>query len=196
MKLLLETICCQDGQLQALPWHEARMRDSLQQLGGGLSFPLSQIRVPEHARAGRYKCRLLYNGQLQQTEFLPYRIRPVRHLRLMEAGHIDYSCKYADRRAIEALFAARGDADDILMVRNGYITDTSYANVALWDGAAWHTPATPMLPGTRRARLLQQNQLQESRIRIADLVHFQQIALFNAMMGLHEGPRLPVKAIL
>ena len=80
------------------------------------------------------------------------------------------------------LYALRGDCDDIIIVRKGLLTDTSYANIAFWDGHRWITPAEPLLAGTCRARLLDEGWLVEGAIRSKDLPGFSRIRIFNAMM--------------
>jgi 4-amino-4-deoxychorismate lyase len=193
---LLETVRCQDGKLLALPYHEARMSNSQRTLfGRSYAIDLSKLSVPPYAHFGCWKCRILYRSQLEAVQFLPYQIRPVNRLKIIEADSVDYRLKYADRRALESLFEQRGEADDILMVKNGLIRDTYYANVALWDGYNWRTPAAPMLPGTRRAQLLDRQCLTPAYIRPEDLSNYQHIALFNAMMDLEEGPVLPTTAV-
>lgn len=193
---LIETICCQDGQLQALPYHQARIRRSRAALFGDAGpLPLNELSVPAHARSGRFKCRLTYGREIEQVAFEPYAIRPVHSLLALPADGLDYAFKYAERGAIQALYEQRGTADDILMIQNGLLTDTSYANVALWDGAHWFTPAVPLLLGTRRAQLLAQGRLRLADIRLADLPRFRKIALFNAMMDLGEGPVLGVEEV-
>jgi 4-amino-4-deoxychorismate lyase len=96
---------------------------------------------------------------------------------------IDYNLKYADRSALEALKAERPDADDVLIVKNGYVTDTTIANIAFFDGERWLTPATPLLEGTTRARLIDEGVLTPAPIRYDAIDHFKSVALFNALQG-------------
>lgn len=192
MPQLLETICCQDGQLLALDFHQERAERSANKLGFKEHINLETLTVPAFARRGRFKCRVLYRQTIEAATFTPYTIRPVRRLKLTPADHIEYNCKYADRTAITEAFQKRGLADDILMVKNGHLTDTSYANIALWDGRRWLTPALPMLEGTRRARLLQQQRIQPANIPSQAVYQFKKIVLFNAMMDLESGPVIPV----
>ena len=46
-------------------------------------------------------------------------------------------------------------------MKQGLLTDTSIANIALSDGTHWYTPAHPLLKGTKRAALLEEGILQE-----------------------------------
>lgn len=188
---LLETIRCESGRLLNLEWHRQRMaRSRLALLGLGNSLELGDIPIPPQAREGIFKCRVLYDSRIWHVEFTPYRIRPVRSLKLVAADGLEYGHKYAGRAGIGALFEKRGAADDILMIKDGLLADTSYANIALYDGSAWHTPARPLLPGTRREALIAAGKLTAADIPPGCLGDFQEIRLINAMMGLEEGPGL------
>ena len=189
---LLETICCQDGQLQRLNFHQNRVRSSAQQLGFSSYPDLSKLEVPDFAKKGKFKCRVTFTESITGIGFMRYHIRPVRRLKLINADHIQYAHKFSDRSLINTAFQMREEADDILMVIDGYLTDTSYANVALWDGQQWHTPANPLLKGTRRAQLISSGAVTPVLLKPADLPKFKTIALFNAMMGLEEGPQISI----
>lgn len=111
-------------------------------------------------------------------------------LRLVHGDDLDYTFKFADRTRIDELFAAKGPADDILILKNGYITDSSYANVILWDGYSWWTPDRPLLAGTQREKLLREGRIKERPILASDLKDYKKLKLINAMLSLEEGPEL------
>lgn len=185
MPLCLETLPIRNAQLPDLRDHQARMdatRQALLNTSEILSLKNS-IQLPDWLDPTlTYKCRVTYGGQIEKIEFEPYQPRSVRSLKLALADDIDYAHKYADRSALNALFAQRGSCDDVLLLRNGFITDTSYANVALYDGNRWYTPAHPLLPGTQRARLLREGMLHTANMRPNDLTDFRAISLVNAML--------------
>ena len=85
-------------------------------------------------------------------------------------------------------------ADDVLIVRHGLLTDTSIANIALWNGCEWHTPAQPLLAGTQRRYLLDTGQIKETDIPVASLGNYRHIRLFNALIPFGE-VELPVGQI-
>ncbi len=128
-------------------------------------------------------------------EFIPHEYRPVKSLKLVENNEIDYHFKYSDREKLNLLFELRGNCDDILIVKNGLITDSFVANVVLFDGLSWWTPDTPLLPGTQRSRLLQQKKIGKCRITPADLSKYQKIGLINAMQDLEEMPVIVINKI-
>lgn len=93
--------------------------------------------------------------------------------------------KYADRSALDALQTQNGACDSVLIVQNGYITDTPIANVAFLQNGLWYTPHTPLLAGTTRARLIDEGRLHVRPIRVDKLSQYEGLALLNAMLGFH-----------
>ncbi|HEY6915657.1 MAG TPA: aminotransferase class IV, partial [Paludibacter sp.] len=71
-------------------------------------------------------------------------------------------------------------------VKNGLLTDTSYCNIALYDGQNWFTPRVPLLYGVNRAELLLEEKLIEKDIAVEELKSYEKIALFNAMIEFGE----------
>jgi 4-amino-4-deoxychorismate lyase len=153
------------------------------------------ISVPDEFRTGVVKCRIAYAREIEQIEFIPYMKPAISKLRLVISDEITYDHKMSDRSALAALFSKRGDADDILIVKHGMITDTSIANVAFFDGSRWLTPARPLLCGTKRQKLIDENAIAEADIRVPDLQHFERASCINAMLDLDE-VSLPVSAIV
>ena len=93
------------------------------------------------------------------------------------------------------LLAQKGNSDDILIVRDGLITDTSFSNIVFSDGDKWFTPEEPLLEGTTRNRLLAEAKIHTAPVRPGDLGQFNTFRLINAMMDLGTGKAHPVSAI-
>jgi 4-amino-4-deoxychorismate lyase len=185
---LFESIKIVDGMAYNLPSHEARYNAACRELFGCVGADLhGAITVPDHARQGIYKCRILYSGSgIESVEYIPYQMRYVKSLKIIHEDSIEYSHKYCDRGVLDRLCARRDGCDDILIVRRGLLTDTSFGNIVFNDGARWITPATPLLPGTRRMKLLEEGLIFESDIRPSDLPGFLIAAVINAMIELGE----------
>lgn len=194
----LETICSAHGQLLHLDLHEVRLNATRAALWGARdTWSLSTLlKVPEEAMNGIFKCRLVYDQEVRAIEWEPYQIRPIRSLKRVYSTALDYSFKFQNRTAINNLFETRTPADDILIIKGGYLTDTSYCNVALHDGKEWLTPSSPLLNGTQRAWLIQQGLIREWPISEADLSRFHSIRLFNAMISWENAIELPVSSIM
>ncbi len=176
----LETIRVEDGIHFHLSYHQNRYANVLKILNAKKIQRLdTYLDAP---KKGLYRCRLRYNLQkIIDVEYLEYKKREINSLKLVYDDAIDYSFKYCDRKNIDKLFALREDYDDIIIVKNGFITDTSISNIALFDGE-WKTPASPLLKGTTRARYLNEGKLIEADIRVIDIKNFTKIALLNAMI--------------
>ena len=76
------------------------------------------------------------------------------------------------QKKLNSLFQIRQDKDDILIVKNGLLTDTSIANIALYDGNDWYTPLHPLLKGTKRAELLDKGVLKEKNKKGRTVIFF------------------------
>jgi len=183
MSLLFETISIRNGVAENLDWHQQRLEASWQKLSGKRSCILlaNELSIPAHAMTGHFRCRVDYSEKITKTEFSPYRVKEINHLKLIDDNQIDYSLKFSDRTRLNHLFSLRQGADDILIVKHGKITDTSFANIIFWDGKAWFTPSTPLLAGTCRARMLDQGLISEADISPADLSQFTAFKLINAL---------------
>lgn len=197
MYRLFETIRIEDGVPQHLAWHQARMEEAYKRSFRRPGAPLltDVLQVPDGFRDGTVKCRFLYDRSGYAAEFLVYTPRKIRSLKLVNGDHLTYSMKYTDRRSLEELLQQRGDCDDILIVQNGRITDTSYTNIVLFDGERWMTPEAPLLPGTCRARLLSEGRIAGAHIATADLRKYQVFRLINAMLPFDTQMALPVEVI-
>jgi 4-amino-4-deoxychorismate lyase len=196
MSLLLESIKLQDGNFCNLFYHEQRMNRSLHILCGvddhlELENFLSRV---EHPASGLYKCRIVYDENSREVEFLPYTPKPVTTLRIVEHDRINYEFKYNDRKIINRLFDLRKECDDILIVKRGYVTDSSYGNIVFRKGKHWYTPWSALLKGTQRQKLLEHNLIMEEDIRVEDISSFDTFKLINAMVEF-DGPEIEVNNI-
>lgn len=199
MYQLVETIKVENGMLLNISFHNDRMIRSLYELFGAKNeLDLEKIiNVPSFARKGVYKCRVEYDDKITIIEFLPYTIRSVRSLKMIVDDNISYSYKYIERDNIHKLVEMRGDCDDILIIKNGMVTDTSYANVVFRDiSGKWVTPSTYLLPGTRRANLLKNGRINETIITYKDLNKYTEVKLINAMIGPEDAEGIPVANII
>jgi 4-amino-4-deoxychorismate lyase len=193
---LLETIKLQDGKLMNLHLHEERMnRSRLSLMGYKDRISFTDLQIPSDLSKGIFKCRIIYSERIETIEFVEYKVKPVNTLRLVYDDSIQYEHKFLDRSCFEKhLKDCR--ADDILIVKNGLLTDVSFSNIILFDGYKWLTPALPILEGTKRKLLLEQGQISPADIRPADLKYFQKARLINAMLDLEESNDIDIINIL
>lgn len=182
----IETIRIEKGRLRNIAYHDRRMNVVRREVWGVDRSVSLETYIDASPYEERTRCRVTYGRDVESVEFFPYQIRPVHSLQLVRGGQIEYRRKRADRSELNALFACRGEADDVLIVRGGLLTDTSIANIALGDGTGWYTPASPLLEGTQRACLLDAGMIRPLDIHADDLFRFQKIRLFNAMIDFGE----------
>ncbi len=198
MCLLFETVRIEYGSPQHLFWHEYRMnraRSEIWNMGSPLSLS-EEIRVPDAYSTGLVRCNIYYGPDIREITFKKYEKRVIRSLKLVNCETIDYHLKYTDRGFLASLFNLRGDCDEILIVKNGFITDTSVSNIIFKSGNLWVTPANPLLPGTCRERLLKEGKIFERRVRPVDLALYQGYKLINAMRYPEEMALQPISSIL
>ena len=181
LPILLETIKCEDGIIENLPYHQKRLEKSRKELFG-LENHLELSTVLEPPVKGLYRCRVLYSKAIESVQYIPYIPKEFNRLQIVSSS-LTYHYKYADRSELESLLNAHPHADDIIIEKNGLITDTSIANLAFFDGAKWITPQEPLLEGTMRAKLIDEGFLYPKNIRSEEISHYKQVALINAMLG-------------
>jgi 4-amino-4-deoxychorismate lyase len=195
---LVESLKLKDGVIQNLEYHQSRMNRSMNEL-----FPDAEkielakaITIPENCKSGVYKVRVLYGSSVEKIEIEPYSFRIIKSLKVVRHESIDYHLKYTDRQILQQLFAQRGNCDDIIIVKNGFVTDSFAANLLFFDGKKWFTPTTPLLKGTKRQLLLDQGIISEREIREEDIRSYQKVGLINAMIDLEEMPVIAVEKIV
>jgi 4-amino-4-deoxychorismate lyase len=196
MSRLFETIKIDNGVPCNLRLHEKRLNLSRKKLFG-ISEAIrltDHIRVPGDCTRGICRCRIIYEESIISVEFIPYQPATVRTLKIVHADEIDYSLKYFDRTCLTDLID-REAADDVLIVKRGCITDTSYSNIVFTDGGHWVTPDTPLLHGTMREKLLLDGTIKEKHMTVDDLAVFTHFRLINAMLGF-DAPLLPAENII
>lgn len=184
----LETIKVQNGNAPLLSYHQKRLNHTF-----GHFFPFEKkldlsdifsknedILATQNAENQVFKCRFLYNEKSYFIELLPYAIKPIESFRLVHVSDdFSYDFKFAKRDLLNNLIV---DNQEVIIVKNGYLTDTTYANIALKQGEKWYTPSEPLLEGTKRAFLIDHKLIFPKSLHINDLHNFSHIKIFNAMM--------------
>ncbi len=179
--LLLETIRVENGKALNISYHNQRFNRSRRDLFAiNTAVDLSKLITPPDE--GLYRCRILYGQHIQTIEYLPYRTKVIQTIAIAESS-ISYPYKYADRKQFEALIADFPQFDDVLISQNGYLTDTTIANIAFLEKDRWITPNKPLLEGTTRERLINEGFLTSKSIKIDEINRFDGFALMNAMIG-------------
>lgn len=186
----VETIKIKEGRAQAIAYHQERMERTIRHFFPSLgvaSMPSLERLLAPKAHMELYKARVVYGESgVESIEYAPYSMREVHSLQVVEDDNITYNFKSTNRDCLNALAARKGGCDEIIIVKRGLVRDTSYTNVALYDGKLWLTPRQPLLLGTKRAYLLEKKLIQEADLTLDDLRKAQKVSLFNAMIELGE----------
>lgn len=188
MCLLIESIKIKDGKIFNLSLHQKRMDKARKDLcKSDYRIVLADvINIPPQFKTGLIKCRILYGMEIQQVEFIPYHLPSIHSLLAVLEDDIKYNHKLADRSAIDAAFGKRGGADDIIIIRNGFLTDTSFCNILLRRQKNYYTPDTFLLNGVKRQQLLNEGKITEKCITVNDLKDYDSIHLINAMIDIED----------
>lgn len=130
---------------------------------------------------GEYKCRVIYEKNIIDILYKPYKRKKIRTAKLVDSEALSYKHKFLNRDKLDELYNQRELADEILIVNNGFISDAYYYNLVFWDGAQWYTPSDNLLGGVMRTQLLRENKIKELSIRPEDLPNFQKVSFINAL---------------
>lgn len=186
-KTFLETIKSLDGEALHVEYHQRRYESVLKEFEVDEVYDLvDYINPPKY---GLYRCRLVYDlsvsPHLIEVEYLEYKKKNISTLKVVFENNIDYAHKSTCRDKIDELLALKDDADEILIIKNLLVSDTSIANIAFYLDGSWFTPKTPLLKGTVRQRLLDEGRLIEKDIKVQDIRKYSKIALMNAMIDFY-----------
>ena len=177
--LLFETIKIENGKIDNILWHNQRCNRSRLELFKAKTI-IDLKSYIEPPQKGIYRCRIIYNQKVQSVEYIPYKQKKINSVKIIES-QIDYSYKYNNRDELNQLITP--NYDEVIIEKDGLLTDTTIANIAFYTGRVWITPKIPLLSGTIRAKLLDKNFLIPKNIKKEELQKFSHFALMNAMIG-------------
>lgn len=188
MSRLLESIKFENGLLHNLQLHEKRMQHAVKSVfKKNRKFRLaSEISLPKKLKKTRYKCRIVYDTEIRAVQFIPYKRKKINRYKLVVDEEISYPHKFEDRSCILQHSQQLHPGEELIIVKKGLLRDASYSNIALFDGEQWHTPAYPLLKGTKRAELIEKKILLTKMIRPHDLKNYERISFINALNDLDE----------
>ena len=171
-----ETIKCFDEEVFYLEYHQKRIAKTV-----GLNINLQEYIYPPSAKL--LKCKVIYNEDgIIDIVYDEYAAREIKTFKFIFNDDIVYRYKSTIREDIDNLFNQKDNKDEVIIVKNGLITDTSIANIAIYDGINWITPRLPLLEGTTRSRLIDNKILIQKDITVKEFMKAKKIALMNAMV--------------
>ncbi|MFA6742212.1 MAG: aminotransferase class IV family protein [Arcobacteraceae bacterium] len=175
--IYFETIKCEDYEIFNLEYHNKRVANTI-----GLNINLQEYIYP--LSEDLLRCKVIYNDfEIINVEYFPYKKREINSFKLIFDDEISYSKKYLDRKKLDNLFSQKEESDEIIIIKNGIVTDTSIANITIFYENTWITSKNCLLNGTTKNRLLEEKFLIEKDISLEMFKKASKIALMNAMIG-------------
>jgi 4-amino-4-deoxychorismate lyase len=188
-----ETIRYVNGILENLSYHQARINRTISTLGGKTAIHLDKIQlVHDFEKDIVYKIKCLYNLEgAYHIEKEIYHKKIIQTVSIHQAALEEYQYKYTNRTWLNDALKNAG-TDEIIIVQNNMVKDGNYANLVFFNGTEWHTPLHPLLLGTHRARLIDENKIIEKNITLSDLANYTSLKYINAMMLWEESPEIEI----
>lgn len=193
----IESIKVEDQEIFLLEFHQKRVEQTFAHFGKEGSLDLAKIyKHLEHDEDGLFKLRIVYDLDKKiRTQMIPYAIPEIQDFQLIENNTYDYSFKFEDRKELEKM-KMKSRAEEIIIIKNNHITDTSYSNLLFLKGKDWYTPSTYLLNGVQRQHLLKTKKIKETEINIQNIKQFSHFQLINAMNDFSENFIYPIDKII
>ncbi|MET3537055.1 aminotransferase class IV [Chryseobacterium limigenitum] len=197
MSQFIESIKVEDQEVFLLDLHQKRVNQTFAHFGKEGSIDLAKIfKHLEHDEDGMYKLRISYDLDKKiRTQMIPYAIPEIQDFQLVENNSFDYSFKFEDRKELEKM-KMKSKAEEIIIVKNNHITDTSFSNLLFQKGKDWFTPTTYLLNGVQRQNLLKQKKIKETEITLQNIKQFSHFQLINAMNDFDDMFIYPIDRII
>ena len=197
MSRFIESIKIEDQKTFLLDFHQKRVNQTFAHFGKEGSIDLAKIfKNLEHDEDGLYKLRIVYDLDKKfTTQLIPYAIPEIENFQLVENNSYDYSFKFEDRKEFERM-KTKAKTEEIIVVKNNHITDTSYTNILFLKGKEWFTPTTYLLNGVMRQNLLHEKKIKETEITLQNIKEFSHFQLINAMNDFDDMFIYPIERIV
>lgn len=184
--MFLETICINNSVINNIQPHLERMETTAHNFGFTAPNLPNLIEVlPNELRTKKVRCSITYHKQILDIKFIEYTPRVIKSLKLIESDII-YSHKFSNREQLNNLLLQKGDCDEVLIIKNNYITDTTFSNVVFKNKYGLFTPNTYLLNGTKRQTLIKQGIIIETEIAPSDIKNYEGLYLINAMLDIGD----------
>lgn len=171
-----ESIKCKDFEIYNLTYHEKRISNTI-----GLNINLYEYINPPNEKL--LKCKVVYsNNSILSISYDSYKKRQINSFQIVYDNHIQYSKKSLNRDNLNKLFLKKNLSDEIIIIKNNFVCDTSIANIAIFYNNKWLTPKKYLLQGTTLHRYVNSGILQYANIDLNMLKKAKKIALLNSMI--------------
>ena len=197
MSQFIESIKVEDQKAFLMEFHQKRVNDTFAHFGAQGSIDLEKIfKSLEHDEDGLYKLRIVYDlNRNFKHQMIPYAIPEIENFQLVENNSYDYSFKFEDRKEFEKM-KTKAKTEEIIIVKNNHITDTSYTNILFLKDETWYTPTTYLLNGVMRQHLLKEKKIKEAEITLQNIREFSHFQLINSMNDFDDMFIYPIERIV
>lgn len=192
----IESIRVENGNFQNIEYHQKRVDKTSKAFSFNKILDLNSIELAQIIDNNIYKCRVLYSDDEYSIQITKYKKREIFSLKIVYDDNIEYDFKYENRASLDSLFNQRQGCSDVLIVKDGFITDTSYSNIVFFDGKDFFTQTTYLLNGTMRQKLLDEKMIRERVIKIEDLKNYKRVFLINALNSLDDNLSIELENII
>jgi len=197
MSRFIESIKVEEQKIFLVELHQKRMNETFSNLGKECKIDIHSLFLNlEHDEDGLYKFRIEYDLENNfKTQIIPYAISQLDDFELVIDNEIDYSFKSADRNQLQKL-KDKSRADEVIIVKNNQVTDTSYSNLLFLKDKTWFTPKSYLLNGVMRQNLLQKKEIKETEITLDNIKEFTHFQLINALNDFDDMFIYPIEKII
>ncbi len=197
MSRFIESIKVEDQKIFLKELHQKRMNDTFSHYGKVCTIDIFSLFLDlEHDENGLYKFRIEYDLENQfNTQLIPYATSELDDFELVIDNEINYSFKSGDRTQLQKL-KDKSHADEVIIVKNNQITDTSYSNLLFLKDKTWFTSKSYLLNGVMRQNLLQLKKIKETEITLDNIKEFTHFQMINALNDFDDMFIYPIDKII
>ena len=197
MSQFIESIKIEDQKIFLAELHQKRVNDTFSHFGKEGSIDVAKIfKNLDIDENGLYKLRIIYDlNKNFRTQLIPYAISEIDDFQLVENNNYDYSFKFEDRKEFEKM-KMKAKTEEIIVVKNNHITDTSFSNLLFLKGKNWFTPTTFLLNGVQRQHLLKTKKIKETEITLNNIKEFSHFQIINSLNDFDDMFIYPIEKIV
>lgn len=195
--MLFETLAINNGRILNLDYHNRRFKQGQLFLHCQTMIDdiANIINISDEFNNKFIRCRVTYDKHDIKVQYFDYIPKNIQSFKLIECNYIDYTYKYDDRNLLNQLLSQKGDCDEIIIIKNGLVTDCSIGNLLFLKDNHWYTPDTPLLQGTQRAYLLDVGKIHLTTIHKNDICQYKKVMMINALNAFDENRVVLIKNI-
>lgn len=199
MTNLLETILIHNHTICNLSYHNKRfVQGQIFLQRKDIIYTIQDLLfVPHELYHHQYiRCRVTYNKEDVFVEYFVHNPKNIQSFKIIHCDNIAYSYKYQDRTQLNNLLSYKQNCDEIIIIKNNMVTDCSIGNLLFLRNGVWYTPNTPLLCGTQRDFLIENQKIIPTCITKNDIFSYEKIMMINALNPFDEGRALHIDCII